>query len=65
MIYGNVKSAHRAWYPDLTQIELITRLPLAFLTVAFGVYPEPILERRRAPTDLVIAKVRYGATHAV
>jgi formate hydrogenlyase subunit 3/multisubunit Na+/H+ antiporter MnhD subunit len=34
--------AHAAEYPDVTRGELATLLPLAFLTIFFGVYPKPI-----------------------
>ena len=36
--------AHAAEYPDVTRGELATLLPLAFLTIFFGVYPKPIFE---------------------
>ncbi len=36
--------AHAVEYPDVTRGELATLLPLAFLTIFFGVYPKPILE---------------------
>ena len=31
-------------WPDLTRIELWRLLPLAVLTIVFGVYPKPILD---------------------
>ena len=42
-------------YPDVTKGELATLLPLAFLTIFFGVYPKPIFEIVQPTFERILA----------
>ena len=41
---AEANSHHAEIWPDLTKKETLTLLPLAVLTIVFGIYPKPILE---------------------
>ena len=41
---ASADDTHSIEWPDLNRIELWCLLPLAVLTIVFGVYPKPILD---------------------
>lgn len=49
---------------DLNVREIVTLLPLAFLCLALGVYPKPLLSALEAPVNEVAALVEHGAALA-
>ena len=54
-------------YKDMTEInglELFTVIPLAVITLFFGLYPRPYLDLIRATMDQIIEKVAIVANFA-
>ena len=43
IVFGNIKNFSIMEYQDLTRLEFYYLLPFAFLTVLFGIYPEPLI----------------------
>jgi NADH-quinone oxidoreductase subunit M len=43
IVFGNIKSYAIIEYQDLTRFEFYYLFPFAFMTVLFGIYPEPII----------------------
>ena len=49
---------------EINGLELFTVIPLAIITLFFGIYPSPYLDLIKATMDQIIEKVAFVATYA-
>ena len=50
--------------PEINGLELFTVIPLAIITLFFGIYPGPYLDIIKATMDQIIEKIAFVATYA-
>ena len=50
---------------EINSLELFTVIPLAVITLFFGIYPGPYLDLIKATMDQIIEKIAFVATYAV
>jgi len=50
--------------PEINSLELFTVIPLAIITLFFGIYPRPYLDLIRSTMDQIIEKVAFVANYA-
>jgi NADH-quinone oxidoreductase subunit M len=60
VVFGKMTKPVLAGIPDLDRRELLILVPLAALTVYYGVHPNPILDTSAASVELVIKQVQAG-----
>jgi NADH-quinone oxidoreductase subunit M len=51
--------------PDISTRELVSLVPLAVITLFFGIYPSPMLDLMNASVNLLVEIVKTGATAAI
>ena len=64
MVFGELTKPALMGMKDMTVREGLLLVPLAVLTILFGVYPKPVLDMSAASVDLVV-KNYAAATAAV
>ena len=50
---------------EINSLELFTVIPLAIITLFFGLYPGPYLDLIKSTMDQIIEKIAFVATYAV
>ena len=50
--------------PEINNLELFTVIPLAIITLFFGIYPRPYLDLIRSTMDQIIEKIAFVANYA-
>ena len=50
--------------PEINSLELFTVIPLAIITLFFGIYPSPYLDLIRSTMDQIIEKIAFVANYA-
>ena len=50
--------------PEINRLELFTLIPLAVITLFFGIYPRPYLDLIKATMDVIIENVVFVANFA-
>ena len=50
--------------PEINSLELLTVIPLAIITLFFGIYPRPYLDLIRSTMDQIIEKIAFVANYA-
>ena len=60
MIFGSLDKSSLKFIPDLNTRELVILAPLVFLTILFGVWPDPILGVTSASVNSLLADVTAG-----
>jgi len=60
VFFGQVTHRENAHLRDLGFRELVTALPLVAAALLMGLYPQPLLERLKTPTERFVARVNVG-----
>ena len=47
--------------PEINNLELFTVIPLAVITLFFGIYPRPYIDLIKATMDVIIENVAFVA----
>ena len=64
IIFGVIEKPSLMGVADLTGLEIATLLPLALLTIFYGVHPQPIIDASAASIEQIITGYQHAvATH--
>jgi len=50
---------------EINRMELFTVIPLAIITLFFGIYPGPYLDLIKATMDQIIEKIAFAASYGI
>jgi NADH:ubiquinone oxidoreductase subunit 4 (subunit M) len=50
---------------EINGMELFTVIPLAIITLFFGIYPGPYLDLIKATMDQIIEKIAFAASYGI
>ncbi|MFY9344709.1 MAG: NADH-quinone oxidoreductase subunit M [Planctomycetota bacterium] len=60
VVYGPLRHAEQAQFPDCTPRELAATLPLVALLVVFGLWPRPLVDALRPACELLVWQLHGG-----